>query len=356
MTTFRMGRGRAADGLAAAALCAAEIGTPPAGANLGFVYVGDALAGDFAAIVAHLRQRTGVTEWIGTVGIGVCGTGTAYFAEPAVVAMVGAFPPGSFRLFDGSPSGGGAAFGVVHADPRHRDCVDGIASVAAETGGFLVGAFASSRGEFHILAGAEANGGVSGALFGDGVAVATGVTQGCTAIGAKRAVTQARDNLVVMIDGMPAVEALARDMAAAGITGTKGTAESLHVAFPIAGSDTGDYLVRNLLGVDPESGALAVGQNVTNGDVIQFCKRDADAARQDLGRMLGRLRRRAKAPKAALYFTCLARGPNLFDGASEELTMIADALGEVPLVGFFGNGEISAGRVYTYTGVLAVFL
>ena len=72
--------------------------------------------------------------------------------------------------------------------------------------------------------------------------------------------------------------------------------------------------------------------------------------------MLGRLKaRRNAAPAAGLYFSCVARGPHLFDGESTEAEMIAGALGAFPLTGFFGNGEISSSRVYGYTGVLALF-
>lgn len=336
--------------------CAEAIGRPT-GANLGFVYVADSLAGDFSGIVAELRTRTGVDTWVGTVGIGVCATGMEYFAEPAVVAMVGTFPPASFRPFGaGAPPEGTSPFGIVHADPRQRDCIDAVGALAAATGGFLVGGLSSSRGTYHTIAGEDATGTISGVLFGEGVAVATGLSQGCSAIGRKRTVTSAQDTMILTIDGMPAVEALARDMAEAGITGEKGAADGLHVAFPIAGSDTGDFVVRNLMGVDPDTGAIAVAEHVSEGDVIQFCRRSAAAAREDLGRMLGGLARRASQPKGALYFTCLARGPNLFAERSEELRVIRDALGDVPLVGFFGNGEISGGRLYTYTGVLAVFL
>jgi small ligand-binding sensory domain FIST len=72
--------------------------------------------------------------------------------------------------------------------------------------------------------------------------------------------------------------------------------------------------------------------------------------------MLTGLKRRAPEPRGALYFSCLARGPNLFGADSQELRAIAEVFPGVPLAGFFGNGEICAGRLYTYTGVLALFL
>jgi len=115
--------------------------------------------------------------------------------------------------------------------------------------------------------------------------------------------------------------------------------------------------VRNLTGLDPEHGWLAVGERLEPGQRIMFCRRDAAAAESDLRRMLDGLGRRLDgAPRAALYHSCVGRGPNLFDGDSRELRIIRDVLGPVPLVGFFGNGEISHDRVYGYTGVLTLFL
>ena len=73
--------------------------------------------------------------------------------------------------------------------------------------------------------------------------------------------------------------------------------------------------------------------------------------------MVADVKRRVEVPpKAALYFSCIARGPNLFGQGSVELTTISDILGDVPLIGFFANGEISNDRLYGYTGVLSLIL
>ena len=73
--------------------------------------------------------------------------------------------------------------------------------------------------------------------------------------------------------------------------------------------------------------------------------------------MLAELERAVAAPpRGGVYYTCLARGPNLFGANSEELKHISASLGDFPLVGFFGNGEISHNRLYGYTGVLTLFV
>jgi small ligand-binding sensory domain FIST len=104
-------------------------------------------------------------------------------------------------------------------------------------------------------------------------------------------------------------------------------------------------------------GRLAIGAPVAPGDRLLFCRRDPASALKDLERMLGDLKRRAPTtPRAGLYFSCVARGPNQFGPDSVELGLIRQALGEFPLVGFFANGEISNDRLYGYTGVLTLFL
>jgi len=104
------------------------------------------------------------------------------------------------------------------------------------------------------------------------------------------------------------------------------------------------------------------GDQVTQGQVLAELDREpyelnVKAAEADLERMLADVSRRAGGrARAGLYFSCIARGTNLFGSESEELKQVRNALGDIPLVGFFANGEISNDRLYGYTGVLALFL
>jgi small ligand-binding sensory domain FIST len=115
--------------------------------------------------------------------------------------------------------------------------------------------------------------------------------------------------------------------------------------------------VRNIIGIDPDSGVVAIAAALSPGDRLMFCRRDREAAQDDLARMLTRLKARLDAPpRGALYVSCLARGPNLFGPGSAEAKMIQQMLGPVPLIGFFANGEICHDRLYTHTGVLTLFV
>ncbi len=163
--------------------------------------------------------------------------------------------------------------------------------------------------------------------------------------------------MIAAIDGQPALEVFKEEIGELLAHDLRRVGGYIFAAFPIPDSDTGDYLVRNLTGIDPNQGWISVAEPVEAGRRIQFCRRDHDAALTDLKRMVRDVKARAgAAPRAGLYFSCIARGPSLFGSESEELRLIEAELGEIPLAGFFGNGEIFNNRLYTHTGVLVLFL
>jgi small ligand-binding sensory domain FIST len=298
-------------------------------------------------------------------------TGHEYFDRPALAVMVADLPERAFRVFSPVCEGmapfrramgdwldvAQPAFGIVHADPRNAESPRLVGEISESTAAYLVGGLASSRGAYAQVAGDVAEGGVSGVLFSAEIPVATGLTQGCSPIGPIHAVTGGEQNVLFELDGKPALEVLMAEAGTDSIEAFARAASALHAALPIPGSDTGDYMVRNLVGVDARRGWVAIGDEVEAGQRVMFCRRDRESARRDLTRMLEGIKKRGGgAAKAAVYYTCLARGPNLFGKDSEELGIVRQELGDIPLVGFFCNGEISHNRLYGYTGVLAVFL
>ena len=114
----------------------------------------------------------------------------------------------------------------------------------------------------------------------------------------------------------------------------------------------GDFLIRNLIGMDPDEGVLAVGARLTPHQVVQFHLRDAETSRQDLQALLERQARQGedKAASGALLFSCLGRGQHLYGVANHDSTLFLEQLGEVPLAGFFCNGEIGpvGGRTFLH--------
>ena len=136
----------------------------------------------------------------------------------------------------------------------------------------------------------------------------------------------------------------------------RGLEGDVHAAFPVAGSDTADYVVRNLIGVDEDHGVVAIGAPVQDGDPIMFVRRDAQAAERDLRQSFEKLKSRVGDQiKGGLYISCIARGPNMFGRQNAELELIRDIFGGIS-VGLYANGEISNNRIYSYTGVLTLFV
>ena len=370
--SFRLAHAADGDWESLADNCIAQLAGLPDGANLGFLYVTDTLDESYERIARRLREATGIEDWVGTIGFGVCVGGREYFDRPAMVALVGTVADDDYRLLPTLTKPGQAPagdigewverrhplLGVVHGDPRNAYLSSIIDSVCDDTSCFLVGGLTASRGGFGQLAGGLTEGGLSGVLFADSVTVASGLTQGCSPIGDTHEVTEASDNVLITLDGRPALDVFKADIGEVLARNIERIGGYIHAALPISGADNGDYLVRNIIGVDPEKQWMSIGERLQVGDRLMFVRRDRASALVDLERMLDDVTHRAGGqPKSALYFSCVARGPNLFGDNSEELTAVAEAIGDdVPLVGFYANGEISNNRIYGYTGVLTLFL
>jgi small ligand-binding sensory domain FIST len=348
---FRFAHSGGADWRECVERCADRLGR--AGGGLGFVYFSDALVGFSGEILSCLRDRTGVADWVGTVGTGIIATGTEYQDEPAIAAMVADLDSSAFGIFSGKlPLKRQAShFAVVHADPQAPDVPGLVADMAAKlASGYVVGGISSSRGATVQIANEVVSGGLSGVALAPQVAVATRLTQGCSPFGPRYRITACEENVIAELDGRPALDVLLEAADEKLIRSGR-----ILAGLPVAGSDTGDYVVRNLVGIDPRARLVAIGEAVETGGELLFCRRDAAAAREDLAGMLAKLKAAAPQPRGALYFSCVARGEHMFGSRGAELSLVRQVLGEVPLVGFFCNGEICHDRLYGYTGVLTLF-
>jgi small ligand-binding sensory domain FIST len=197
-------------------------------------------------------------------------------------------------------------------------------------------------------------------VFVDGgaIEVRTLVSQGCRPIGRPYVVTRGEQNLIEELGGKPAIERLQELAGAASEEERELLRRGLHVGLVVdehkAEFGRGDFLVRNLLGADESSGALAVGEQVAVGQTVQFHVRDAGAADEDLREMLTGV-----DAEAALLFTCNGRGRHLFTVPDHDAGMVENLLGPIPLAGAFCAGEIGpvGGRnfLHGFTASLALF-
>ena len=365
MTQFALAH--AADGTAQelAAQCAAQL-SGDGDHTLGFIYVTDQLAASLDEIIETLTARTSVENWVGTVGFGICATASEYFERPAVAILTGRFSDDEFRLIApvNNPStmaervngGFAAAMGIVHVDPRNPRAIDLVSSFAHDSGAYLVGGLTSAESTFAQIANGIVDGGLSGVQIGGRRQVTFGLTQGCSPVGPPHRITKGQGNVLAELDGRPALDVLYEEADITAGADPRKSLANLYVALLIEGADVGDYLVRHLVSIDPNKGIIAITDDVSDSRQLMFVRRDADNADRDLQRMLDDLEGRMSVPpKAGLYFSCVARGPHLFSEPAHEMNAIRERLGDIPIVGFYGSGEVCNDRIYAYTGVLTLF-
>jgi len=299
-----------------AARCAAQL-PKDGGATLGILYTSEPAAPAFPQIVRELSDKTGIPNWVGGVGLGLCAGGEEVYDEPAAAMMTTTLPPDAFRVF-GATNDPAAdlprdfaswienttpTLALVHGDPRCEGLLRATVDAASASGAFLVGGLVSHRCADPLLAGPGAKGlgrnGVSGLMLSPEVAVATGLTQGCTPIGPARRIDEARDNVIMAIDGRPALSVFLEEIGPELARDPRRLGSIIFAGLPVAGSDTADYLVRNLVGIDSRQGWIAIGAEVAPGDQILFCRRDPESARTDMHRMLRQLSARLPGPPKA---------------------------------------------------------
>jgi small ligand-binding sensory domain FIST len=379
---------------------------------LGLLYITDAYAHDAQDILDYLSaELPEVTDWAGTVGVGIAANNVEYFDEPAMCVMLCDVSSEHFKVFSGvAPlvhATGNNPFiahtALVHADAQTPDVTELIAELASRTeSGYVFGGLASSRSEVVQFAssgdgnmagqgkaGGVFSGGLSGVAFDAEVALISRVTQGCIPVAPVHTVTACENHLVTQLDGEPALDVLVRDLnidlanPQPALAKVRATLVGLAHAKDASIKRTGDFdeavLVRHIIGLDPARKAVAIAQAVEVGTQLTFCQRNAAAARADLMRIGAEIREAlepeemtaelagamntdidnqphlARRMAGAIYVSCAGRGGPHFGSPSAELNIVRRALGDVPLVGFFAGGEIAHQNLYGYTGVLTVF-
>lgn len=391
----------------------------PAYANaptLGLLYITDHYAAQAQDILDFVgAELPEITDWAGTVGIGIASNNVEYFDEPALAVMLCELPSDQYRVFSGVsplPAAGASHFqahtALVHADASTPDVAELIAEMAQRTGsGYVFGGLASSRSsavQFALsgngnvkgqgAAGGVFSGGLSGVAFAQGAALMSRVTQGCQPISREHEITACDANVVTGLDGSSALDVMLDDLGVSldkprealdkvrtTLVGLRSFDADLHDGrIHRPGQFSADVLVRHIIGLDPARKGIAIAEVPRVGMKLAFCERNAVAARADLVRVCAEIREELEpeevtleiasalsAPEAesaphparriagAIYVSCAGRGGPHFGASSAELQIVRRALGDVPLVGFFAGGEIARHHVYGYTGVLTVF-
>lgn len=230
-------------------------------------------------------------------------------------------------------------------------------------GGMAGGAWeADNIFHFHSTLPAEDSAGI--AVHLGGVKVDGIVSQGCQPIGEPYTITRADDDLVYSVGGRRAYDVLVETFDALPAE-DRGSARGGGIMAGLAASEyveehrRGDFLVRQILGGDPRTGAIKLGASPRVGQTLQFQLREKTAAAEDLRHKCTEAGERSGTPLAALLFSCSARGQTMFGVPDHDAGILQEKFGPVPVAGFFANGEFGpvAGVNFThaYTASAAVF-
>jgi small ligand-binding sensory domain FIST len=242
--------------------------------------------------------------------------------------------------------------------------LDRVYPSAAKVGGLASGARQVGGSVLYLGNEVHRSGAIALALTGN-VNIDAVVAQGCRPVGDPLFVTLAHENLIRELDGHAPRDVLAVLYEQLTPSDRELFSQSLFLGLAMRTDANqyvpGDFLIRNILGMDPQSGALWVNAHVPTNGVVQFHLRDASASAYDLERALSQYRASALAPASsgALLFSCSGRGVGLYGQADHDSNAFRRLVADVPIGGFFCNGEIgpvhSATYLHGYTSAFAVF-
>lgn len=342
----------------------------PGPVSLALAFVTPHFAQFHGRIPVLLQRYLGPETFLGCSGGGVIGGGEEVERAPALTLAAARLPDvritpfhvaGPLPDLDGPPDAWERLVGVrADEDPQFVLLADPFSArpgallagldyafpAAAKIGGLASGGTSPGLNALFLDDQILTQGAVGVALSGN-VAVDTVVAQGCRPIGDLMSVTGCRGNLLNELDGRPVFEVLQEIFDGLGEDERELARSALFIGVLMdefrEEPGPGDFLIRNLIGVDSRHGAIAVGENLQEGMRLRFHLRDAEASAEDLHAILTNYGKAAGDPEAisgALLFSCLGRGEGLYGAPGHDTHVFHEHLGEVPVGGFFCNGEI----------------
>ena len=344
-----------------------QLGEPP---QLAVAFVSPHYQTDYARVGPLLGELLGAEHAFGCSGGGIIGAGMEVEQRPALSVTAATLPGVDIETFhldgdklpdlDAGPDKWRELVGVSQsqepqfvllADPFSfpvQNLIMGLDfafPAAAKIGGLASGAQRAGDNALFLDGEVHGSGAIGLALHGN-IMVDTVVAQGCRPIGDAMRITSSQRNVLVELDGKPPMAVLQdlfrslseRDRQLMGHSLFLGVVMDEFLDSPVQG----DFLIRNVVGMDQRTGALAIGEMLKEGQLVQFHLRDADTSAQDLTFVLERYasENRENEVPGALLFSCLGRGEYLYGRPNHDTDIFREKLGQVPLGGFFCNGEI----------------
>ncbi len=354
-------------------------------------FVSPHYAHEYETLTALVAERLGDALLVGCSGGGVIGAATEVENRPGLALTAahlpdvrltpfhiqygglpdGDAPPDEWGALVGAPVGSDVDF-LILADPfsmQGEQLLMGLDYAfphSAKIGGLASGAH-HEGGNALYLGNETHTDGVVGVAFEGDVQIDTVVAQGCRPIGDLMHITSSRRNILLEVDGRTPFEVLKEIFMTLSERDRELAQHSLFLGVVMDelndNPQLGDFLIRNIVGVDAQRGALAVGEMLKEGQTVQFHLRDAETSSQDLNAMLEQyvavLPEGGQTEAGALLFQCLGRGSYLYGRPDHDTGMFTDMVGAVPLTGFFCNGEIGqvgdSTFLHGYTSSFGIF-
>jgi small ligand-binding sensory domain FIST len=377
LSTRRSGLAAAQDALESA--LAPLNGVAP---DLAFLFVAPQFEEELESIVQSANANLGEGLLLGCVAGGVIGASREVEDAPAIAAWAATLPGVTIRpfaltfeeeeehaVFDGLeevPTTAPDSVLVMLADPftfpahllldhlnEHAPGLPIVGGMAS--GGITLGRTRLIQDEDIVREGAV------GAILEGAHGASALVSQGCRPVGETFAITRAERNIVFELGGQPALKRIEELYATASERDQLLMRRGLHVGQATTELKSelgrGDFVIRNLVGVDRDNGSISISDMAEIGQTIQFQVRDADSARDDLRETLEL--ERLSPVAGALLFSCNGRGKGLFGQPDHDVNAVREALGDIPVAGFFAAGELGpvGGRnfVHGFTASMLLF-
>ncbi len=354
--------------------------------DVAFLFVSAQHADQADALSRRLRAALTPETFVGCTGEGIIATGCEVETGPAATLWAAHLPGVAIRPLrlsfssihdqfslhgwpDADFSGAENPVMILFADPFSTPMQDVLTVIeerypGARALGGLAGGAQDLGGNRLFLDDQVYSDGLVGLALGGNISVRTVISQGCRPIGDRFIVTRAEHNVIQELGGVPALHCLQTVFEQLSTDERAQAQRALHIGIAMdeqrAQFTRGDFLIRNLIGADQQTGAIVIGDVVQEGQTVQFQVRDAQSADQDLHALLASPQTPdSSIPLGALLFSCCGRGKGLFGVPHHDATAVQQQVGDIPVAGFFAQGEVGpvGGRnfLHGYTACIAIF-
>ncbi len=353
-------------------------------ADLAIVFATINYQAEYEQLFKSVQVNASCEELVGCTGMSVLSSAGEFEGEPALTVMVIRSDKLSSISFSaqGTESEIGTAIQTrVHPEIRDNSLLIVLPDIRAVNPielvkhigidgeklpivGAAVSGDATGAQMYHWTGSEVREGGTAGIMLTGAFRTEIGVAQGCQPVGKTHEITKSQGRIIFELDGTPALEHFKETLHLLTQADIRQSGGMVFVGIAMDTNNPeptrGDFLIRNLVGINEEHAALALSEAVTDGQRVQFHLRNSRAAKAEIRAIVEKLSEKTQEhpPAFGLYFNCLGRGKGLYGESNHDIAVIEEKFPGLPIIGFFGNSEFAPigahNFVHTYTGVIVL--